>query len=49
MITGILIQKSGSYWVAKANQHFSVTSTSAHRVVEMLKSISETESLEFSS
>ena len=47
MVTGILVQKSGSYWVANANKHFSVSASSAHRVVEMLKAISEKESLVF--
>ena len=46
-MSGILIQKSGNYWVAKANKHWSVTSPTAHGVVELLKTIAQEEELEY--
>ena len=46
-MTGILIQKSGNYWVANANKHWSVSAPTAHAVVEMLKPISQSEELEY--
>lgn len=47
MITGILIQKSGLYWVARANKHFTVTAPSAHAIVRMLKAIEAEEPLDY--
>ncbi len=47
-MTGIKIKNVNGYWVARANAHFTVSAPTAHRVVEMLKSLSETEELEFS-
>lgn len=46
-MSGILIQKSGNYWVANANAHWSVTAPTAHAVVEMLKAIAQEEELEY--
>lgn len=46
-MVGIKIQNTGNWWVARANAHITVTARSAHRVVEMLAHLSETEELEF--
>ena len=46
-MVGILISRSGSYWVANANSHFTVTAPTAHAAVEMLKHIAASEPLEF--
>jgi hypothetical protein len=48
MVTGILIQKSGSYWVARANARWSVTSPTAHGIVRILQIIAEDEELDYS-
>lgn len=47
-MSGILIQKSGNYWVANANSHWSVIAPTAHAVVEMLKSLAAEEPLDYS-
>lgn len=48
-MNGIKIVNTGSFWVARVNSHWTVTAPTAHRVVEMLRNISETEELEFTS
>lgn len=47
-MTGILIQNTGNFWVARANRHFTITAPTAHRVIEMLQEIAKEEVLDYS-
>lgn len=40
-MTGILIQNTGSFWVASPNKYITFSAPTAHAVVEMLTALHE--------
>lgn len=47
-MTGILIQNTGNFWVARVNNHFTITARSPRRIIEMLLEIEKEEVLDYS-
>ena len=47
-MTGILIHKSGSYWLASPSKYITITAPTASQVVAALKALMDSEEFDYS-